>query len=617
MTRDCEKALRRPLSPPPLLSGHLKRDASLHREYVRTTDCSNALQALEMMLHIPKALLLMTALTWVCIVAVMVYVPETLDLQRKCRQSLRDFGNSLFQSGFTYTSGERTHYSSWVPASLAKSAPVKTCSIPDVSIAYLWGRLPSQGVPSLKLAMKNASYRERRARIVEWLSLLEQLAETKEIPSQYLFTFIDNAVALSLDQRRLSEIEYSETSSILTVSEEADAGAPGASDESAGFEDEHGDVINSRFDKAMHLGGRRGRTTISVENIPFAVTKDKLMKLLDGMELPIPQTLDYHFDDGVFRGKAFASFTSHWQANAVIATLDRLNLRDRKLRVKLLEFSPSQDPKPHVHRLIHPDAENTYSLSHLQASRGKKPSDTHQSSRQTDRAPDSPDCDRELGQACSISQSDIAQDQQAVEEEGHVTPMHESEATSADNTTQIPMERPLRFAGNPPSTMEATREAMMKNERHKVSLEKEIRHERVVNDLHDDAEGSNRRWTQRVLRSLRSRLVGDRRPGSPKVPNRWVRTPTSDSVWFSSTGLTPSTPPTSPPQNIPQNIPQNFLRRQKEEDWLDPANATAQEKESSIGADRGETRTKESSGKDRTTCTGARGATPKFLTPEA
>ena len=40
--------------------------------------------------------------------------------------------------------------------------------------------------------MKHASRRERRLRIVQWLDLLEEVAEREEIPDQYLFMFIDN-----------------------------------------------------------------------------------------------------------------------------------------------------------------------------------------------------------------------------------------------------------------------------------------------------------------------------------------------------------------------------------------------------------------------------------------
>ena len=206
-----------------MLSGQLRRDVGYHRNLDRITDCSEALQALQVMLLVPRTLLLMIAITSVCIAAVIIYLPESLKLQEKCWHSLRSFTASLSHLSVANVLRERSVHNTWVPTSLAKLAPVTACPILDDSIAYLWGRLPSQGFPSLKMAMKHASRRERRARVVQWLDLLEELADKEEIPYQYLFMFIDNAIALSLDHRRVSEIEYSETSSILTNAEEVDA----------------------------------------------------------------------------------------------------------------------------------------------------------------------------------------------------------------------------------------------------------------------------------------------------------------------------------------------------------------------------------------------------------
>ena len=206
-----------------MLSGHLRRDVGNHRDFGRTADCSEALQALQVMLLIPRTLLLMIAITSVFIGAVIIYLPESLKLQEKCWHSLRSFTASLSHLSVANVLRERSVHNTWVPASLAKSAPVMPCPISNNSIAYLWGRLPSQGFPSLKMAMKHASRRERRARVVQWLDLLEELADKEEIPDQYLFMFIDNAIALSLDHRHVSDIEYSETSSILTTPEEVDA----------------------------------------------------------------------------------------------------------------------------------------------------------------------------------------------------------------------------------------------------------------------------------------------------------------------------------------------------------------------------------------------------------
>ena len=218
LTRDCVKALQQPLSPPPLLSGHLKRDLGLQRDYDLNNDCNEAMQALQVMLHAPKPLLLMLTIASICMTAVTTYLPELLKLRACCWQFLSNLTDSLTGVSIRDLLQKSSDQNSWVPVSLAKSAPVRVCPVSEDSIAYMWGRLPSQGFPSLKVAMKHVSRRERRTKIVQWLNLLEELAEREEIPDQYLFMFIDNAVAQSLDHRHVSEMEYSDTSSMNDVS---------------------------------------------------------------------------------------------------------------------------------------------------------------------------------------------------------------------------------------------------------------------------------------------------------------------------------------------------------------------------------------------------------------
>ena len=201
-----------------MLSGHLKRDSRLYNDSGRSDDCSEILQALQILLNAPQPLLLAISIASLGITALLPYGPELLTLREYCSRCLRSYLTGLHGLGVRHTLRPSSHEPYWVPTSLAKSAPVRVCPVPeDESVAYIWGRIPSQGFPSLKLAMKHSSRRDRRHRIVDWLALLEEMAEKEEIPDQYLFMFIDNAIAISLDQRRISEIEYSETSSIVSA----------------------------------------------------------------------------------------------------------------------------------------------------------------------------------------------------------------------------------------------------------------------------------------------------------------------------------------------------------------------------------------------------------------
>lgn len=216
-----------------MLSEHLKRDARFHKGYDRTEDCSEILLALQIGLRTPKPLLLAIAVTSVSITALLAYRPDLMRLREHCSRYLSSYLMGLSGLGVRNLLHPRLDHTYWVPTSLAKSAPVRVCPVPDdASLAFLWGRLPSQGFPSLKSAMKHASRLERPARITQWLALLEEFADRKEIPDQYLFMFIDNAIALSLDQRCVSEIEYSETSSIMTEADKVEPNPASAIDES-------------------------------------------------------------------------------------------------------------------------------------------------------------------------------------------------------------------------------------------------------------------------------------------------------------------------------------------------------------------------------------------------
>ncbi|KAI9680330.1 MAG: hypothetical protein M1829_001216 [Trizodia sp. TS-e1964] len=81
-------------------------------------------------------------------------------------------------------------------------------------------------------------------------------------------------------------------------------------------------------------------TAIVIKNIPFAVKKEQLVGLMTDMSLPLPYAFNYHFDNGVFRGLAFANFTTAEETAAVIDVLNHFELQGRKLRVEYKKMLP-------------------------------------------------------------------------------------------------------------------------------------------------------------------------------------------------------------------------------------------------------------------------------------
>ncbi|KAI9828866.1 MAG: hypothetical protein M1819_006481 [Sarea resinae] len=81
-------------------------------------------------------------------------------------------------------------------------------------------------------------------------------------------------------------------------------------------------------------------TAIVIKNIPFAVKKEQLVQLMTDMNLPLPYAFNYHFDNGVFRGLAFANFTTAEETAAVIDHLNHFELQGRKLRVEYKKMLP-------------------------------------------------------------------------------------------------------------------------------------------------------------------------------------------------------------------------------------------------------------------------------------
>jgi RNA recognition motif-containing protein len=81
-------------------------------------------------------------------------------------------------------------------------------------------------------------------------------------------------------------------------------------------------------------------TAIVIKNIPFAIKKEQLLDVMTKLSLPLPYAFNYHFDNGVFRGLAFANFTSTDETTAVVNLLNGREIGGRKLRVEYKKMLP-------------------------------------------------------------------------------------------------------------------------------------------------------------------------------------------------------------------------------------------------------------------------------------
>ncbi|EMC97699.1 hypothetical protein BAUCODRAFT_463078 [Baudoinia panamericana UAMH 10762] len=84
-------------------------------------------------------------------------------------------------------------------------------------------------------------------------------------------------------------------------------------------------------------------TAIVIKNIPFAIKKEQLVAIMTDMGLPLPYAFNYHFDNGVFRGLAFANFTNPEETGAVIDAMNHFELNGRKLRVEYKKMLPAAE----------------------------------------------------------------------------------------------------------------------------------------------------------------------------------------------------------------------------------------------------------------------------------
>jgi hypothetical protein len=90
-------------------------------------------------------------------------------------------------------------------------------------------------------------------------------------------------------------------------------------------------------------------TAIVIKNIQFQCRKEILQGLMASMNLPQPYAFNYHFDKGVFRGLAFANFSTPEDTAIVIQRMNGLDVMGRKLRVEYKKMLP-QDERDRIDR---------------------------------------------------------------------------------------------------------------------------------------------------------------------------------------------------------------------------------------------------------------------------
>ncbi|KAJ4288804.1 Peptidyl-prolyl cis-trans isomerase pin4 [Collariella sp. IMI 366227] len=109
--------------------------------------------------------------------------------------------------------------------------------------------------------------------------------------------------------------------------------------------DRHGypaNMYDPRHD-SKPLGNDLIPTAIVIKNIPFNVRKEMLTSIMSEMGLPQPYAFNYHFDNGIFRGLAFANFQSPMDTQTVIEQLNGYEVQGRKLRVEYKKMLPEHE----------------------------------------------------------------------------------------------------------------------------------------------------------------------------------------------------------------------------------------------------------------------------------
>ncbi|KAG9303916.1 hypothetical protein G9A89_005826 [Geosiphon pyriformis] len=84
-------------------------------------------------------------------------------------------------------------------------------------------------------------------------------------------------------------------------------------------------------------------TAIVIKNIPFSIKRDALVAILNNLDIPKPYAFNYHFDNGVFRGLAFANYRTPEETDLVVSALNGYDVAGRKLRVEYKRVLPAAE----------------------------------------------------------------------------------------------------------------------------------------------------------------------------------------------------------------------------------------------------------------------------------
>ncbi|KAM7199769.1 hypothetical protein V8F20_005639 [Naviculisporaceae sp. PSN 640] len=120
----------------------------------------------------------------------------------------------------------------------------------------------------------------------------------------------------------------------------------GFSNGDAGFANDRHGYANPMYDPRhdpKSLPSDLIPTAIVIKNIPFNVRKEMLTGIMSDLGLPQPYAFNYHFDNGIFRGLAFANFQSPMDTQTVIEQLNGYEVQGRKLRVEYKKMLPEHE----------------------------------------------------------------------------------------------------------------------------------------------------------------------------------------------------------------------------------------------------------------------------------
>ncbi|CCE61185.1 hypothetical protein TPHA_0A01000 [Tetrapisispora phaffii CBS 4417] len=85
------------------------------------------------------------------------------------------------------------------------------------------------------------------------------------------------------------------------------------------------------------------KNAIVIKNIPFTIKKEELLEFINSLQLPLPYAFNYHFDNGIFRGLAFANFNTVEETKRIVKELNSQEIGGRKLRVEMKKMLPQSE----------------------------------------------------------------------------------------------------------------------------------------------------------------------------------------------------------------------------------------------------------------------------------